>query len=282
MMHSRRARAAGHRDQLSDITPVDAHETSTTSEDERELIDLENQNDEVCRALESLERRHHDLELLNRLAAEGFTGPLWRRFAEELTRYGHAVLLAWQRTGTISQQCQRKERPIGPTPTTWTDQDRIDIATDVVVEAIITFRKNALVGGGWTFEGGASLKTFFIGACLQAYPKIYRTWRTKHEKAINQQRLLGTEDEAEGAGGPVLQSIDDPGVTTVRWHEINDGLENLPDDRTRVVVMASALGYTYKEIAKILTESEEHEVSEGVVKQILYRHRQRVKGERTT
>jgi DNA-directed RNA polymerase specialized sigma24 family protein len=183
------------------------------------------------------------------------------------------VLLAWQRTGAIFVQCRRKHRPIGPVPTSWTDQDRVDLASDTVVSAIMTFRAKALVGGRWTFEGGASLRTF-IGACVQAYPSIYRRWRTKHLAEIGQ-CFLGAGGELDGIGRPVLQPIVDPEESIVRWSEITEGLNDLPDDRTRVAVVAMALGYTNVQIADLLTE-----ITEGAVKQLLYRHRRRTqKGE---
>jgi DNA-directed RNA polymerase specialized sigma24 family protein len=278
-MPRRRGRAAGHGDQHADVIP-DARQTDLMREGECSLTELEAKDDAVRRAADCLERRRHDQKLRDELAAEDFNGPLWRGFAEELVRYGHAVLLAWQRSGAIFVQCRRKHRSIGQVPWGWTDQDRIDLATETVARAITTFRKKALMGGGWTFEGGASLKTYFVGACVLAYPSIYRRWKTEH-KAMMNQVFIGTAGELDGIGQAVLQSIGDPAEATMRRSEITKGLADLPDDRTRVAVMASVMGYTITEIAEILSDTGA-EVTEGAVKQILHRHRRRTKGGETS
>jgi DNA-directed RNA polymerase specialized sigma24 family protein len=282
MMHSRGGRATGQDGQEAGVTPDDALATPTT-DDERDLAELEAEDDGLRRAAESVERRRHDQQLLAALAAEGFEGARWRRFAEELARYGHAVLMAWQRTGAIFAQCKKKGRPLGPIPTSWSDQDRIDLATDVVVRAIKLFHSKGLVGGGWTVDGGASLRTFFIGACVLVYPTIYRAWEKQHENEMHQHRLEVSGD-VEDLGKPVRQLVD-PADLTVQHDEIRRGLHGMLDDRTRVAVLAAGSGYSNEEIATLLTEllppgSATAEVSVGTVKQILHRHRRRVrKGE---
>jgi len=242
--------------------------------DERELAQFE---------AESLERRRHDQQLYAALAAEGFDGLGWRRFAEELARYGHAVLVVWQRTGAIFTQCQKKGRPLGAIPATWTEEDRIDLASDVVVKAINLFREKAKAGQGWTFEGGASLRTYFIGTCVLAYPTIYRAWKTQRDSEVPHY-VRGYSADLESLVRP-HPLFNDPGDTAARHDQIMRGLSGLLDDRTRVAVMASALGYTNEEIAALLTEllpqeDTASEISVGTVKQILHRHRRRVaKGE---
>jgi hypothetical protein len=46
-MRSGRGRAAGRGDLHAEVTPGDAHETAMTSEDERDLAELEAEDDEV-------------------------------------------------------------------------------------------------------------------------------------------------------------------------------------------------------------------------------------------
>ncbi|MEV7099803.1 hypothetical protein AB0M80_44025 [Amycolatopsis sp. NPDC051045] len=265
-MQGRRARADGTPDD-------DANAALTTPNQDRDLAELEADDDGIQRAAEFLERRRHDLALRNELAAENFDGPVWDRFVEELARYGHAVMLAWLRTGEIFAHCSRTDRPIGAVPLTWSDEDRIDLATDAVVSAIKTFRKNALVGGGWTPEGGASLRTYFIGACVLVFPAIYRSWKTQHEK---QRRCpaVGTSSDLEDVGTVLAQRANEPDDVAIVWRQIADGLQALPDDRTRTALAASTMGYTYVEIADLL--SVDTEVSRGTVAQILLRHRRRL------
>src|SRR5258708_5892844 len=51
--------------------------------------------DGAGRAAESLARRGKDLEKLNSLALQSFSGPTYEIFAGELAAYGYPVLLAW-------------------------------------------------------------------------------------------------------------------------------------------------------------------------------------------
>jgi hypothetical protein len=53
------------------------------------------------RAAESMTRRKRDLDLRNELALEDFSGVGWDRYANELARYGIAVMVVWMRTGRI-------------------------------------------------------------------------------------------------------------------------------------------------------------------------------------
>lgn len=50
---------------------------------------------------ESIDRRMADKQLLQVLAEDGFTGPRYDRFVEELVRYGISVLRAWMHSGYI-------------------------------------------------------------------------------------------------------------------------------------------------------------------------------------
>jgi hypothetical protein len=56
---------------------------------------------------------------------------------------------------------------------------------------------------------------------------------------------------------------------------IDEGIEGLPDDRTRIAVVASALGFTHEEIVELIKARIGVKVSVGTVKQLLHRHRKR-------
>ena len=51
----------------------------------------------------------------------------------------------------------------------------------VVADALVYFREHALVQGGWSPTGGASLTTFFVGACVQVFPNVFRAWVKEHQ-----------------------------------------------------------------------------------------------------
>lgn len=266
--------AAGRGGQGGAVVSGDDALASTTQDEDRarvDLAELETGDEQVRRAAESLERRLHDLALVQELQAENFAGAGWVRFADELARYGHAVLVAWMRNRTIAAACARKGRPIGTLPMSWTELDIGDLATDAVIDGIALFREKALVKGGWAFEGGAGLKTFFVGAAILSFPGVYRKWcRRQNEEA--QLRWFGTALDMEG----FFDGEDDPGEVLVLQQMIKEGLAALPGKRTGEVVGLQALGYSYDEIADLLG------TSAGAVAQVLVRHRDRTNGEEST
>lgn len=123
-----------------------------------------------------MNRFHEDSELYNELASANFQGDRWQAFAYALAQYGHAVVKAWLVTGEMFVRCKRKGCYPGPAPGWWSEEDRDALANETVATALVSFRNDALIGGRWSPEGGASLKTYFIGSCVLAFPNVFRTW----------------------------------------------------------------------------------------------------------
>lgn len=119
------------------------------------------------------DRQQADTELYAVLSAEHFDGPLWEHYAEELARYGCAVLSAWLRTGLITKECRRHGRPVD-LPDSWTADDRWEVVLETVAKGLETFRMS-LLGGRWSSDAGASLRTYFAGSCTRAFPNVLRT-----------------------------------------------------------------------------------------------------------
>ncbi|MHA6631895.1 RNA polymerase sigma factor [Pseudonocardia sichuanensis] len=247
-------------------TPLDAaHEPATTTPvSALDLSSVEADDEEAERPAESLERRQADLELRNDLALAGFDGPEWRRFAEELARYGRAVMKAWCYSGEIFNQCRKKNCYPGPSPEHWTDDDRDGLADDVVTAAIIAFRDRALIGRGWDWRAGASLKTYFIGACVYQFPNAFRRWRTEDQTWNQLRRLDPSADELLHQ-----RHRDDTEDLALIHLESSTAFDAIPDDRTKIAMLLHSQGYTYPEIADLL------DTSVKAVDGLLIRHRKR-------
>jgi hypothetical protein len=139
------------------------------------------QRDAARRAAESLARRAHDLEMVNALALAQFEGPTFEVFAGELAACGYPVILAWLRRGTIWRHCAERGRPLYPTDAErdileGQFDERLELALETVAEGPKFFRERVLLAGWWSFDGGATLTTYFIGACLLALPNVFRRW----------------------------------------------------------------------------------------------------------
>ncbi|PPK60682.1 Homeodomain-like domain-containing protein [Actinokineospora auranticolor] len=222
-------------------------------------------DDQALRAAESLRQRESDLVLYNELALEGFEGRAWDRFAYELARYGYAVMMAWLKSGELFAQCKAKNCWPGSPPERWDDpDDRAGLAGDTVTTAIAAFKERALIAGGWTFDGGASLKTYFIGRCVFAFPNHYRKWATEQLNA-RLVRAAGPDTDSRGHDGYVV----DPAERALTKLRITAGIAAIPDERTRAAVILQEAGYTYPEIAELL------DVTPKAVDGILQRQRTR-------
>lgn len=257
---------AGLAEPGGDTGPLDAaHPATTTPVSAVDLSQVEANDDDAERAAENLERRLADLELRNELALAGFEGPGWRRFAEELARYGHAVMMAWLHTGEIFNQCRKKNCYPGPPPEQWTEDDREGLANDAVAAAVGMFRDRALIGRGWDYTAGATLKTYFIGACVYQFPNHFRRWRTD-DRTWNQLCRLGPRADEFIQQQHHHEDTEDLALTRITSQA---AFSAIPDDRTKIAMLLHSQGYTYPEIAEIL------DTSVKAVDGLLIRHRRR-------
>ena len=168
--------------------------------------DLRHDADPVTRSLrEQLLRREADARLVAELAAEGFAGRRYRRFEDQLVRYGLGVLKSWMYSGYVFSLVARRGRPLHPSDDERrelreSDDVRTDIAGMTVALALPPFRREALVRGGWRPAGGAGLTTYFMGRVLQHFPNEFRTYQRERRRWLRDSRkalLLHDERVAE-------------------------------------------------------------------------------------
>jgi hypothetical protein len=247
----RRERAGQARPAGSARPATDDHVTTTPvptvscDHVEAGLDEMEGDDEHARLVAESLERRQADLEIRHELALAGFNGPVWDRYAFELARYGYAVMMAWLKTGEMFKQCDAKGCSLGSPPPEWGIDDQAGLANETVAVALNSFKQHAPIGGKWIPSGGVTLKTYFIGGCILAFPNIYRKWSADRAAL---QRLTSIEHDIVDRLNPPL----DPSEMAVTQIHIQEGFNNIPDDRTKSAVLLQGLGYTYAEIGEIL------------------------------
>jgi DNA-directed RNA polymerase specialized sigma24 family protein len=221
----------------------------------------------------SVDRRLRDRQLVLVLARQGFQGRQYEHFVEELVRYGVSVLRGWMHSGYIFQLAA--ERGYGLRPheldleALASDSDlREELATMTVARALPSFRQRALVDGGWSYEGGASITTYFMGACLTYFPNEFRRYRSSQER----QRLALQRQKAvyENPVHP-LSAADEVGAKL----QVLEELECIGESRTQAAVALLLDGYTQQEICQILGEP-----SVRAVEGLLYRWRQKAQSRR--
>ncbi len=224
---------------------------------------------------ERAERAAGDERLFEALKLDGFQGPAWERFVDDtLARYGFRVIRGWVLTMRIFAECFGKgvkgARGSGREGRPFDDDEVTQITDDTVTVAIRSFRR-VLARGGWSPSGGASLNTFFIGQCVLVFPGVYGRWQ-RQNWFPSEVSLSARDDD----GDPMVEPADpsptaDPaGLMEVRA-EVTAALQQaVRDHRTRTMLILRAEGYSDREIANLLDDTER--AVEGVV----YRHRQRL------
>ncbi|MFE6054054.1 hypothetical protein ACFQ6N_25155 [Kitasatospora sp. NPDC056446] len=169
---------------------------------------------EARRQQESIDQRMADHRIVELLAQDGFAGPRYDRFVDELARYGIAVLRAWMYSGFIFQLVAKRGFGLNPHELELEELSsnsdlRDELATMTIAQALPRFRRQAFVEGSWRFDGGASITTYFMGACAYDFPNEFRRWKSseerqsralRREKAVyeNPVRVLSVADEVLG------------------------------------------------------------------------------------
>lgn len=223
---------------------------------------------------ESLDRGMTDQQLVEEMAATKFTGSQYERFANELSRYGIEVLKAWMRSGEIFVRTAAAHGH-GLNPTGFELEDlhrdadaRDQLATMTVATALPRFREQALVNGGWRFDGGASLKTYFMGACLGVFANEFRKRRgaqrrRARDRPWSDEEITNFRDNT---------TVTDPAVIAVRTMTVRERLQGR-DPQTQAIVLYDSYGYTHKEISDLITERF-GEKSVRAIEGVLHRWRQ--------
>jgi len=117
-----------------------------------------------------------DAALCAYLRKQKYQGPDWERFVHELLAYG-----------LTQTKIMIEVMGIAPTATrngTFADRGDLDeLVSDIVMGAFRLFVRRGLVGGEWVPEKGASLTTYFTGACKLVLREKSRDWRNRAQRS---------------------------------------------------------------------------------------------------
>jgi DNA-directed RNA polymerase specialized sigma24 family protein len=205
---------------------------------------------------------HADAALRDRLQAVDCAGPLWERVATEFARYGWSVMTAWLATRLIAGKCLEKGRPVD-LPDDWSVDDQQDLVATAVAHGLDSLRK-ALLADRWKPEKGASLRTYFLGGCVLAFPNALRQWENDRRRYRDAATALAREPAAR-----VL--VAEPADTVDALNALAS-LTRDESDRDQAIRRLCFDEYTPAEIAEILG------MTPGAVNTALYRMRRRPLG----
>jgi DNA-directed RNA polymerase specialized sigma24 family protein len=187
--------------------------------------------------------------VVERVRRDGPGSQSWDLLAHELAAYGLSVMRAWIRSGAIFTHVREAGWPVTRPPASFTVEEIYDIAVDTVVSALRLIHK-AVFEGGWSPDHGASLTTYFSGACVRSFPNVYRRFMVvKRGRDAESPVGLSVDD--------VLQSpLSTPFPDVEGAMDLVDVLEGLPQE-SRDIFVLRARGHSYGEIGAAvgLTES---------------------------
>lgn len=165
---------------------------------------------------QNVARRAADSRLMEYLRDHRFQGPPQDRLEAALAAYGYPVMMAWTRTGEIFKKVAEKGRPLaipsgGPG---WCNDDRAELSAETVAHALVFFRTQILQARRWDPGGGATIKTYFIGACLHQFPNVYMRW-DRERRRWHDNVLMRLDDPDDPVGLRAAPSHDDPADTVL-------------------------------------------------------------------
>ncbi|MEW1583459.1 hypothetical protein ACFCXC_35530 [Streptomyces microflavus] len=259
---------------LQPDSPVDAKRRLGSPVSAQDLRAMDSSHTKTARRLQaSIDRRLADGHIVTMLRQDGFEGPRYDRFVEELVRYGISVLRGWMHSGYIFKLVAQRGFGLSPHELDLedlaTDSDlREELASMTVARALPRFRQQALVDSGWNTEGGASITTYFMGACVYDFPNEFRRHRAaeaRHHRALRREKELYQ-----------------PRVSTVSLAQeivgnigVLDELQEIDDPRVQAVVALTLDGYSQEEIRELVDIT-----TIRAVEGLLYRWRTKAKRKR--
>ncbi|WP_327692398.1 RNA polymerase sigma factor [Streptomyces sp. NBC_00459] len=223
-------------------------------------------------------RVQHDAAVVADLALGGFQGLEYDLFEERLLGDSMPILRGMLRSGTFITLSVKKfaKRDItffvsGENKRLLhdSDADRDEIIVDVLMGARKTFRKKALVNGGWNPDfrgpkGPCCLMTYFIGRCMWEFRRVYLRWVRRRERIARVEAAL-FDPEAFFRLLCALPHHGEPEAILFSG-DFTELLDAQPAE-SRAVVRLTCEGYAAGEIADRLKSTP------GAVRNRLYRFR---------
>jgi DNA-directed RNA polymerase specialized sigma24 family protein len=191
-----------------------------------------------------------DRELYHLLSHEEFADHAFEVLAVALVAYAHRVLYGWMTTGIIYVQCAKLGWPVWPTDAERTclyrQSDEVDeIVNETLGEALVQLRNHAASGENkWDPAGGSSLTSYFVGACVQRFPNVYRRWSREFQRRPPIESY--SDDDRSLAG---LRAPDDVEQQIVSATLTREMLTTMPPN-VRAIVELRMEGRSYAEIAR--------------------------------
>lgn len=199
-----------------------------------------------CRDDDATQQRlRADTELLLLLQLCEYSGSKWELFRSRLARYGFAIIRSWCLSGRVFHHCRRFGfGALGAPPRPMDPDDAAELASETVARALVYFEHNVLRENRWDPSKGATIRTFFIGACTRCFANEFTRWCRENATLWRLDSCANIGDE--------LPSIN---VRPDALLHLRQTINRIPSNAVRLAELC-ALGHTHAEIAKELQITE--------------------------
>ncbi|MFE6946050.1 hypothetical protein [Streptomyces chartreusis] len=215
-------------------------------------------------------RIQRDATRVSELAETGFDGPAYKVFEDDLCREVWPVLRGMLREGTLARialkWCSERGLPFWVHPDDFallrsSPDARDEILIDVLMRARRSFRRKALIEGGWNPDhkrgrGASCLATYFVGQCIWEFRRVYTTWAKDRQQWAEHHALYdGSEETVRELFGPLVAAGD---LSEPEAAVLSTNFEDILGEQsavTQAVVRMTVEGYVDTEIADTLSIS---------------------------
>ncbi|MDX3458707.1 hypothetical protein PV396_43450 [Streptomyces sp. ME02-8801-2C] len=215
-------------------------------------------------------RIQRDAARVSELAEGGFKGPAYEVFENELFRASWPILRGMLRKGTLARialkWCKERGLPFWVHPEDFdlwrgSREARDEILVDVLLRARMSFRRKALVGGGWNPDhrggrGASSLTTYFVNECIWEFRRVYTAWAKKRLEWAEQHALYDGSEEAALDNPKLFGRLLEVGyLSEPEAAVLSTNFEDILNEQpavTQAVIRRTVEGYVDTEIADML------------------------------
>jgi hypothetical protein len=189
------------------------------------------------------ERLRADFLMVEAVLEQGLGGPRHRALEDALITYAGPVLQYLLANGRLVSKATRLGAPPAPADAwlDFTEDDRQEFAQEMIATALPRFTRAVFEQRRWTPDRGASLKTYFVNACILQFARLQGQWLA-HRKAI---RPAGLEIDPDA-----FAPTPDPAATVVLQDEVHRVLSQVADDQLREVIVLRGAGWSAEDAAR--------------------------------
>ncbi|MHA6781069.1 hypothetical protein ACVGOW_08735 [Pseudonocardia saturnea] len=190
-----------------------------------------------------------DVELFLSVAEAGFSGPQLDLFVTALVHHCRPILNSWLYSGRIFKECAGEGRPLEVTHLDREDlrtrrDDRAELTDETIAHALAAFLADARRGEGWSPDGGRSITSYFVTACVLRFPGVFRRWSgERRRQPVHRHYGLDPRDSGLDQHAPA-HLAPDPADDVIGRHTTTREMQNM-EPRMRAIVQGLVNGESH-------------------------------------